>query len=57
MKLLIFICAFTGQHWEESGPIFFIASPQVFIYIDQTPPEPSVFQAEESQLFESSLVP
>ena len=47
-------CPLTGHHWEESGPVFFIPP---FRHIYHTNPlEPSLLQAQESQLSQPLLV-
>ena len=40
----------TGHHWKVPGSICFTLSLQVFICIDEIRPEPSLLQAEQSQL-------
>lgn len=39
-----------GHHWPEPGFILCAPSLQVFIYIDEIPPEPSLLKAEHSHL-------
>ena len=41
---------------KEHGSVFFALFPQAFIYIDKNPPEPSLLQAEESQLSQPFLL-
>ena len=40
----------TGHHWKEPGSVLFASSLQVFIHIDEIPPEPSLFQTDQSHL-------
>ena len=46
----------TGQHQKEPGSILFAPSVQVFIYIDEIPPEPSAPQAKQCQLSQPFLI-
>jgi len=49
-------CPVTGHHWKAPGSVVLAPSLQVFIYIDKIPPEPSLLQAEESQLSHLLLI-
>ena len=40
----------TGHQWKEPGSVLFSPSLQVFIYIDDISPEPSLLQPECSQI-------
>lgn len=42
-------CPFTRHHQEEVGSLIFFPS-HIFMHIDKIPPEPSLLQAEQSQL-------
>lgn len=44
-SVLIASCPSTEFHWEKSH-----LYSQIFTYIDKTPPDPSLFQAEQPQL-------
>ena len=46
----------TGHHWKESGSTLLAPSLQVFIYTDEIPPKPFLFQAELSQFFQPFLI-
>ena len=47
----------TGHHWQEPGSVLFALSLQVFRHIDEILlPEPSLLQAEESQLSQHFLI-
>lgn len=41
---------FTGHYWEVSGSVFLTPSHQVFIYVNEILPEPSLHQVKQSQL-------
>lgn len=46
---------FTGHYWEVSGSVFLTPSHQVFIYVNEILPEPSLHQVKQSQLSQPLL--
>jgi len=46
----------TGHAWKESRSVFFAPFHQIFIHIDEIPPEPSLLQVEQFQFFQPRLI-
>ncbi|KAK4830703.1 hypothetical protein QYF61_012872 [Mycteria americana] len=49
-------CPVTGHHQIQPGSVFSTPSLQVFIYIDKMSPQPSLLQAQQSQLSQPFLI-
>lgn len=51
-----FLLTCLRHSWEEPGSLFLCPAYQVFLHIYETTPEPSLLQAEESQLSQPLLI-